>query len=87
MKGKSEMRYQKKLDVWQLNIEQRAKLQIGQWITAGHDGPTGRWAGQLPGLHVAFASWQRTPRDFRAKLDYYHGRMEVIRARRAQYGL
>jgi hypothetical protein len=80
------MRYQKKLDIWQLNIAQRAKLQAGQWITAGIDGPTGRWAGQLAS-HVSVASWTRSQEDFSAKLAYYKGRKATLRERHAAYQL
>jgi len=40
------MRYTKTLDLWTLDDEQRRKLPIGQWVTAGPDGPKGRWMGQ-----------------------------------------
>jgi len=40
------MRYMKTVDIWTLDDEQRRKLPIGQWVTAGPDGPKGRWMGQ-----------------------------------------
>lgn len=45
------MRYQKTVEVWPLTREERAKLQPGQWITAG--GARGRWCGQTQGSDVA----------------------------------
>lgn len=39
-------RFLKTVDIWALNDEQRAKLQPGQHVKAGPDGPPGRFWGQ-----------------------------------------
>ena len=41
-------RFVRTLDVWQLDASQRAKLQPGQWVTAGPNGPKGRFLGEAP---------------------------------------
>lgn len=42
------------LDIWELTDEQRAELPIGQWVTAGPDGPKGRFYGQGRSTVVAW---------------------------------
>lgn len=41
--------YVKALDIWPLPPKSRAALQVGQWVTAGPDGPKGRYMGQKQG--------------------------------------
>jgi hypothetical protein len=45
-------RYTKTVDIWTLDEDQRRRLPIGQWVTAGPDGPKGRWMGQGRGSSV-----------------------------------
>jgi hypothetical protein len=42
------------VDVWTLDETQRAALAIGQWVTAGPDGPKGRFYGQGASTVVAW---------------------------------
>lgn len=42
------------LDIWELTDAQRAELPIGQWVTAGPDGPKGRFYGQGRSTVVAW---------------------------------
>jgi len=42
------------LDIWALTDEERAELPIGQWVTAGPDGPKGRFYGQGASAVVAW---------------------------------
>lgn len=39
------MRYEPTIDIWTLTDEQRAKLPVGQWVTAGPDSARGRFLG------------------------------------------
>ena len=41
--------YVKALDIWPLPPKSRAALQVGQWVTAGPNGPKGRYMGQKRG--------------------------------------
>jgi hypothetical protein len=43
------------VDVWTLDEAQRSKLQPGQWVRAGEDGPIGRWMGQ--GRATSVVAW------------------------------
>ena len=43
------MKYQKRLNIWALSEIERDKLQPGQHVKAGQDGPFGVYLGQLPG--------------------------------------
>ena len=38
--------YTKTFDIWPLPTKVRAAIQIGQWVTAGPDGPKGMYLGQ-----------------------------------------
>lgn len=40
------MTYRPTLDVWTLTESERAALSPGQWVTAGPNGPKGRYMGQ-----------------------------------------
>lgn len=53
--------YRKTIDIWTLNETERRALQPGQWITAGKDGPIGRYAGQTWG-GVDVAQWRENAR-------------------------
>lgn len=46
-------RFQPTLNIWNLTPEQRRALQPGQWITAGPNGPLGRFLGEGKGSSVA----------------------------------
>lgn len=81
------------LDVWALDDMARARLQPGQWITAGPGGPVGRWAG-LTRSGVAVAAWRDNARRapggpasyFRDLLAYArsNGRAEALEAAQAR---
>lgn len=62
------------LDIWTLSDEQRAALRPGQWVTAGVDGPKGRFYGQGRSTVVAWIGNARASRDYagymRALRDY-----------------
>jgi hypothetical protein len=60
------------LDIWALDDAQRARLPIGQWVTAGPDGPKGRFLGQGRSTVVAWLGNARGSRD-------YHGYMRTLR--------
>ena len=70
-------KFQKSVDVWTLTQEQRARLQVGQHITAG--GATGRWCGQTK-LGTDVAMWRAgvkrgdKSRKMRALIDYAKGK-------------
>lgn len=65
-------RYQPTVDIWALDDSARASLQIGQWVTAGPDGPRGRFYGQGRSTVVAwvgnargrYRSYMATIRDY-----------------------
>lgn len=42
-------RFRPAVDVWALDPAGRAALHPGQWVTAGPDGPKGRYLGQTRG--------------------------------------
>lgn len=48
-------RYTKTIDIWTLTEEERSLLPIGQWVTAGPDGPKGRFMGQ--GRATTVVAW------------------------------
>ena len=39
-------KYTTTIDVWKLTASERNKLQRGQWVSAGLNGPKGVWIGQ-----------------------------------------
>lgn len=39
-------KFRKTVNIWNMTPDMRRKLQIGQWVTAGHDGPIGRFYGE-----------------------------------------
>ena len=53
------------LDIWTLDDAQRASLQVGQWVTAGQDGPKGRFYGQGRSTVVAWIGNAKGSRDYR----------------------
>lgn len=60
-------RFQPTIDIWELDDEQRARLQPGQWVTAGPDGPRGRFLGQGRSTVVG---WLGNARGHRSYRDY-----------------
>lgn len=48
------MKFTKTVDIWALNEVERAKLQPGQWVSAGVDGPRGRFFGEGRSTVVAW---------------------------------
>ncbi|CDN47586.1 Hypothetical protein RG540_CH14060 [Neorhizobium galegae bv. orientalis str. HAMBI 540] len=74
------MRYAPTIDLWTLSDEQRAKLPVGQWVTAGPglDSPRGRFLGA--GRQTQVVAWltnARASRDYRGYMaclrDYARG--------------
>lgn len=69
-------RFQPALDIWDLDEDQRSRLQIGQWVTAGPEGPKGRFYGQGRTTVVAwlgnarrnYREYMRTIRDYGASV-------------------
>lgn len=53
-------RYTPAVDIWALTPEQRATLQPGQWVTAGPEGPKGRFWGERQVSTVV--AWQGNAR-------------------------
>lgn len=72
-------KFQKTVDIWTLTIAERAKLQVGQWVSAGSDSSPenrGVWCGQTKGSDVV--AWQgnakayfKGPQAYRAALRGY----------------
>jgi hypothetical protein len=58
-------RFQPAIDIWDLSEDQRARLQVGQWVTAGPEGPKGRFFGQGETTVVAWLGNARGSRDYR----------------------
>lgn len=40
------MRFTATVAIWTLDTDARRRLQPGQWVRAGEDGPLGRWMGE-----------------------------------------
>lgn len=67
-------KFVKTVDIWALSSEERAKLQPGQRVTAGEDGPRGRFYGEGSSTVVAWdgnargrgAAYQRALADYGA---------------------
>lgn len=55
-------RYLPRVDIWTLGVAERAALQPGQHISAGQDGPHGRFYGE--GRASTVAAWERNARGF-----------------------
>lgn len=49
-------RFAKTVDIWSLSPEEIAKLQPGQYVTAGPDGTKGRFYGQGASTVVAWSA-------------------------------
>lgn len=83
-------KYTKAVNIWNLSSEKRRKLQIGQWVRAGNDGPIGRFYGEGRVTVVAWLdnarqhSWERGGRlgygGYMATMRDY-GRSSMKRAR------
>ncbi len=52
-------------DIWPLSDDQRAAIPAGQWVTAGPDGPKGRFFGQGATTVVAWVGNARGSRNYR----------------------
>jgi len=79
-------KYQKTVNIWKLNPEQRRKLQIGQWVKAGDGGTIGRfygegattvvaWLGNARGREGGYNSYMAALRDY--------GRASMARVRQS----
>ncbi len=64
------MRYQKAINVWALEPDERKLLQRGQWGTAGRNGAKGVWIGQKDnGVDVVM--WHGNAMGRRSYRDYF----------------
>jgi len=74
-------RFRPTLDIWPLTDEERRALPIGQWVTAGPDGPRGRFYGEGRSTVVAWLGNAKASRDYagymRAIRDYGRSVMAV----------
>lgn len=61
-------RFQTCVDIWDLSEDERSRLQVGQWVTAGPGGQKGRFYGHGQTTVVAWLSNARAYRDFRGYL-------------------
>lgn len=64
----------KVIDIWELTDDQRAKLRRGQWVSAGPNGPKGRFYAQTKSSTIV--AWLGNARGAR---DGYRDYMSVIR--------
>lgn len=70
--GTKMARFRPTLDIWELDETERSQLQPGQWVTAGPDGPRGRFYGEGRSTVVAwlgnargrYRSYMATLRDY-----------------------
>lgn len=72
-------RYQPTIDIHKLDQRDRAKLQPGQWVRAGENGPTGRFYGSGSSDVVA---WLGNARSWRKSKGGVPGYFRII----AEYG-
>ena len=76
-------RYQKTVDIWTLNSDQRKALQAGQWITAGKGGKfetKGIWCGQgKAGNDVAIWSGNLASRKGSKRLEHIRFMMQYAK--------
>lgn len=69
------------VDIWALSDQERSELPIGQWVTAGPDGPKGRFYGQGNSTVVAWVGNARGRyRSYMAAVRDY-GRTVIARGR------
>lgn len=75
-------RYTKTVNIWNLDSEQRKGLQIGQWVTAGQDGPKGRFYGEGRVTVVAWLGNAKASRDYKGYMRtlYTYGKGTAGRA-------
>lgn len=59
------MRFQPTINIWDLSHEERLKLQPGQWVRAGKDGPLGRFFGEGVSTVAAWLDNARGSKDYR----------------------
>lgn len=65
-------RYTKTVDIWTLDSVQRKGLQIGQWVTAGADGPKGRFYGEGRSTVVAWLGNAKASRNYKGYMKTLH---------------
>lgn len=63
-------KYTRTVNIWNLDTEQRRKLQIGQWVRAGYDGPIGRFYGEGAVTVVAWLGNARGHRKEKGGMGY-----------------
>lgn len=68
-------KYTRTVNIWNLTPAMRSKLQIGQWVRAGYDGPIGRFYGEGATTVVA---WLDNARAHRGGIGY-GGYMSTMR--------
>lgn len=69
-------KFKQTVDIWALSSEERQMLQPGQFVTAGPDGPRGRFWGEGRSTVVAwdgnargrYADYNRAVRDYGASI-------------------
>lgn len=65
-------KYTKTIDIWEIPEEKRGDIPIGQWVSAGPDGPRGRFLGHgratvvawLPNARGRYRQYMATLRDY-----------------------
>lgn len=57
-------KFTKTVDIWKLDSAARKRLQCGQWVTAGADGPKGRFYGEGRVTVVAWLGNAKASRDY-----------------------
>jgi hypothetical protein len=80
-------RFTKTVNIWNLDSEQRAALQIGQWVSAGEDGPRGRFYGEGSSTVAAWVGNARRSGDYRSYMSTIHNYGKVVRATAALVAL
>lgn len=79
-------KYTRTINIWNLTPDKRAKLQIGQWVRAGYDGPIGRFYGEGAVTVVAWLGNARQHKGGKGYQNYMaalrdYGRASMARVR------
>jgi hypothetical protein len=80
-------RFTKTVNIWDLDSEQRAALQVGQWVCAGENGPRGRFYGEGSSTVAAWIGNAKGSRDYRGYMSTMHNYGKVVRATAALVAL